>query len=486
MSGDAMRVPERAIGVLEGISVWLSPPLAEVRPRPVDLPCPACGRMEELLSARGEAAEFVVSPLQPPAVRDLASATAAEVEQHLAFTGDADVRMRFLVQAHLHWFGYFPELIANRPRPPARTTLDHNRHLGFPRSAVDGVWDARDRNAYRAFLDDLGPEGRTGWSREEDVLRAADAQLVRAKCAALYNRPDFDYYRQYRVSLTRSATREGVRPFLLRERNLRAALEPDPALAQALADEAGLEPIERLSCQGREVEAPFAPFEGLPADCTWPVRATRASEADEAERCETLSAEELPDELREKGLTPDEVDRLYPLYRFNGDRWTISYAARHERSYRNVGRVGRAFHGPRGSTRMHAGIDLYADYGDPVVAITDGQVLGFHNAAPLSTCFLLIYHPALDITVNYGEVHHESLMRMGLMVGDEVRAGQVIGAVGRMSSDVKDGGSMLHVDTYAGRQGTWFGVDPVTRLRNRLNPTRFLLAVRAQEAARSR
>jgi murein DD-endopeptidase MepM/ murein hydrolase activator NlpD len=135
---------------------------------------------------------------------------------------------------------------------------------------------------------------------------------------------------------------------------------------------------------------------------------------------------------------------------------------------------GRGFVASRTSgARYHVGVDLFANAGDPVVAISDGRIVAFYGFCcgdNQTTNALIVDHG--DVVVNYGEVAPDSLSRNGLRVGSSVQAGNVIAYIG-----VNPGGdSMLHFETYT----------PGTRANQRwprngqrpaavLNPTRYLI-----------
>lgn len=148
-----------------------------------------------------------------------------------------------------------------------------------------------------------------------------------------------------------------------------------------------------------------------------------------------------------------------------------------------VGRAGRMFlAGRKGKRdgkqvlRWHAGIDLFANIKDVVVACEDGKIVDFSffykAKSDQRTYKLLIQHDGSGVVVNYGEVTGDSLRKNGFKVGDRVTAGQPIGFV----SDT----SMLHFETYI--KGTtashrWWK-DETTPPRQLLNPTRYLLFLR--------
>jgi murein DD-endopeptidase MepM/ murein hydrolase activator NlpD len=142
----------------------------------------------------------------------------------------------------------------------------------------------------------------------------------------------------------------------------------------------------------------------------------------------------------------------------------------------NVGNPGRKFLANRttkeGTPRNHVGIDLYANFNDPVVACEDGVILKFGyfystKKKKLPTNLLTIRHK--NVIVNYGEVGPSSFLRLGLKVGDQVKAGQVIGFVGATG--------MLHFETYhpmdLDAPQRWLKGDAPPALL--FNPTRYLL-----------
>lgn len=165
-----------------------------------------------------------------------------------------------------------------------------------------------------------------------------------------------------------------------------------------------------------------------------------------------------------------------------GSYWPIdtTHPRAREINYRaadgsHVGSVrGRQFLARRsGGARHHVGVDLFANFGDPVVAIEDGRIVGFYGfccGARKTTNALLVEHS--NVVVNYGEVAPDSLRRTGLAIGASVRAGQVIGYVGRNPG----GSTMIHFETYV--PGTTRNQRfPVGARRPAalLNPTTYLL-----------
>ena len=142
----------------------------------------------------------------------------------------------------------------------------------------------------------------------------------------------------------------------------------------------------------------------------------------------------------------------------------------------------REFLAPRPATakdpdRYHAGIDVFGDYHDIIVACEAGTVVNLYpfypKDHPLVWCLLV--QGKSGTVINYGEVDPASLKKYGIKKGMEVVAGQPIAAVGRMVQD-----SMLHFETYPA--GTKANISYKKSsgegfLKNYLNPTQYLLAL---------
>lgn len=95
-------------------------------------------------------------------------------------------------------------------------------------------------------------------------------------------------------------------------------------------------------------------------------------------------------------------------------------------------------------TRSHAGCDLYAPPGTPVLAVAAGRVIRgpylFYDVVQA----LEVEHPCIGV-VRYGEI---SQAAEGVKPGVEVAEGQVIGYVGKMKTVAQ---SMLHFELYTGK-----------------------------------
>ena len=170
----------------------------------------------------------------------------------------------------------------------------------------------------------------------------------------------------------------------------------------------------------------------------------------------------------------------------SGSYWPLQTKVREGRlvSYvtqdgKTIGNSGRKFLADRttdnGDPRNHVGIDLYADFNDPVIACDNGTILSFKHfyttKTGKETYSLVVQHS--NVIINYGEVGKSSFPRLNLHVGDTVRAGQVIGFVGPTQ--------MLHFEVYRITGNTsnlpphrWMddGSNPPPDL---YNPTKYLL-----------
>lgn len=223
----------------------------------------------------------------------------------------------------------------------------------------------------------------------------------------------------------------------------------------------------------------------------------------QAMELEALDEEVEPGEMLEDQLLEDEVDEEEIEYNeiefFNkadpiqlpkanpvpfartplpGSYWPVitSHPRGREVAYqmenrKQVGSGGRRFLASRSDgKRFHAGVDLFANHHDPVVACEDGVIRNYYHFYRGTYC-LIVEHQ--DLVINYGEVAKDSMKKLGLKIGSRVKAGQQIGFVGKMFYS-----SMLHFETY--RAGTKsnkrfkVGRKPPTEL---LNPTNYLLAL---------
>ena len=103
----------------------------------------------------------------------------------------------------------------------------------------------------------------------------------------------------------------------------------------------------------------------------------------------------------------------------------------------------RSFGSPRaGGARKHAGCDLYAAAGAEVLAVEDGTVLRGPYLFYDVVYALEVQHPSG--IVRYGEISHAA---EGIATGVAVKAGHVIGYVGKMKTVAQP---MLHFELFSG------------------------------------
>ena len=142
------------------------------------------------------------------------------------------------------------------------------------------------------------------------------------------------------------------------------------------------------------------------------------------------------------------------------------------------GNLSRRFGASRDG-RRHAGVDLYADNGDVVVAMADGTVIDtqtFH----LGSWAILVQHNGAVIL--YGEVEKNSWQEFGVEIGSRVNRGQPIARIACMQGTASNCSShMLHLETYT--EGTtqnqrWTNQAPPPAL---LDPTYMLLSAAPAE-----
>lgn len=155
-----------------------------------------------------------------------------------------------------------------------------------------------------------------------------------------------------------------------------------------------------------------------------------------------------------------------------------------ELSYRSEdgkfhGNWARRFGAPRsGGSRFHAGVDLFADAGDAVLAIADGVVVALQSFHLGSWAILVDHGPFVML---YGEVAKGSWGEFGVQKGSRVRAGAPVARVACMDRN-EDGdctSHMLHVEAYAPgatRNERWYSSDE--RPANLLDPSMVLFLAR--------
>lgn len=129
----------------------------------------------------------------------------------------------------------------------------------------------------------------------------------------------------------------------------------------------------------------------------------------------------------------------------------------------------RSYGSPRDrGTRRHAGCDLYAPVGTDVLAVEDGIVLRGPYLFYDGVHAVEVQHPCG--IVRYGELSGAPELKAGA----PVKAGQVIGWVGKMKTVPQ---SMLHFELYSGAgsgQLTDRNLPPYLRRSDLLDPSDFL------------
>lgn len=139
----------------------------------------------------------------------------------------------------------------------------------------------------------------------------------------------------------------------------------------------------------------------------------------------------------------------------------------------------RNFGTTRSSGRKHAGCDLYAPKGTPVLAVADGRIVGFGRFTVVKD------FPEL---VGAIEVEHEGgwisrycevgrTLAGALKIGSSVKAGEVIGEIGHLMHKLPIPSDMLHFELYGGWEtGTLsrIGVGAFHRRADLLDPTSYL------------
>jgi len=179
-----------------------------------------------------------------------------------------------------------------------------------------------------------------------------------------------------------------------------------------------------------------------------------------------LSPDQYPYKTQGFDFAAGSSSPLWPIPKTkNRSQYKLSYL---DANKKMLGNGARRFMANR-SGKYHAGIDLYGNYGDPIIACESGKIVNFYHFFHGAYCLLVQCDSGL--VINYGEVDKNSLKQLKLKIGDRVKKGQHIAFVGKMNVS-----SMLHFETYipgTTRNERFYGGDPKgSRL---LNPTYYLL-----------
>lgn len=168
----------------------------------------------------------------------------------------------------------------------------------------------------------------------------------------------------------------------------------------------------------------------------------------------------------------------------------VASSSKHSRrldvSYKDVdgkyhGRWGRIFGASRrDGQRYHAGIDLFANPGDVIVAPEAGTIVGtqnFLNSIDGAGPDAMLIEGDNGVTILLGEIDEKAY---GLKVGDRVTRGQPVARIQATAG----GDHMLHIETYRNglthNQQWWKGSPAPSHL---LDPTDYLLRAAAAEQA---
>ena len=117
--------------------------------------------------------------------------------------------------------------------------------------------------------------------------------------------------------------------------------------------------------------------------------------------------------------------------------------------------IGDTFGAPRGTHRKHAGIDIFAKRGTPVLSATRGVVTSVHDGG-LGGRQVWLLGPGRE---EHYYAHLDS-WAAGLRIHDVVEAGDVLGFVGD-SGNARGTPSHLHYAVYSVRGA----IDPLPRLK---------------------
>jgi len=157
---------------------------------------------------------------------------------------------------------------------------------------------------------------------------------------------------------------------------------------------------------------------------------------------------------------------IWPIVTNHSKKFVVSYRTIDKKI---IGNGARRFMTDRGNEgRYHAGVDLYGNPDDPVIAMENGTIVNHYHFYHGS--YALIVQCDSGLVINYGEVKKNSWKEFGLAKGSKVKKGRPIARVGLMSG----GSHMCHFETYM----------PPTKKNHRyrggdagplLNPTYYLL-----------
>jgi len=129
-------------------------------------------------------------------------------------------------------------------------------------------------------------------------------------------------------------------------------------------------------------------------------------------------------------------DPLWPVETNNKKKVRVSYKDVRGKFHGKWGRHFKTLRKGKTGTRHHAGIDLFANVGDVVQAMEDGQVIAMLPFTEGTWALYVLHDNAI---VNYGELRRGSWKPFGVSTGDMISRGQRLGTVGSTA--------MLHLET---------------------------------------
>lgn len=113
----------------------------------------------------------------------------------------------------------------------------------------------------------------------------------------------------------------------------------------------------------------------------------------------------------------------------------------------DVGSWGLTRVGTDGQPKFHAGTDLIADEGEPVLAIMDGEAIATGNSGAIGNYAIVrgtvTFPPLKPCAIDFLYAH---LSSVSVVAGDDLVAGQTVGTVGRTGNLSPGISTHLHIE----------------------------------------